>query len=100
MTRYKKYKDPYKIDFNRLSIYGNLRGRDKGRKELEVGSEFTVKVTDMDMEGRGVADLRGFTVVIPRAVPGEKVTIRVTKVVRSKKIAYASVVKRVEEPKR
>ena len=100
MTRYRKYKDPYKIDFSRLSIYGNLKDRDRNRREIEVGNEFTVKVMDMDMEGRGIAKLRGYTVLIPRAVPGEKVAIRITKVIKNKKIAYASVIKRVEEPRR
>ncbi|MCD6341056.1 MAG: TRAM domain-containing protein [Desulfurococcales archaeon] len=97
MTRYRKYKNPYKIDFNRLSIYGNLKSRDSSG--LELGSEITVKISDMDMEGRGVVKFKGYTIIVPRAVPGEKVTIRITKV-ENNKVAYASVVKRIEEPKR
>ncbi|MCD6428311.1 MAG: TRAM domain-containing protein [Desulfurococcales archaeon] len=41
---------------------------------------------------------KGYTIIVPRAVPGEKVTIRITKV-ENTKVAYASVVKRIEEPK-
>ena len=97
MTRYRKYKDPYKIDLNRLSIYGNLRSRHSSG--LELGNEITVKISDMDMEGRGIVKFKGYTIIVPRAVPGEKVTIRITKVENSK-VAYASIVKRIEEPKR
>ena len=97
MTRYRRYKDPYKIDFNRLSIYGNLKSR--GSSGLELGNEITVKISDMDMEGRGVVRFKGYTIIVPRAVPGEKVTVRIIRV-ENNKVAYASVVKRVEEPKR
>ncbi len=97
MTRYRKYKDPYKIDFNRLSIYGNLKNRRSS--SLELGNEITVKISDMDMEGRGIVRFKEYTIIVPRAVPGEKVTVRITKV-ENNKVAYASVVKRIEEPKR
>ena len=96
MTRYKRYKDPYKVDLNRLSIYGNLK--EKNKNALEPGNEITVEITDMDMNGRGIVKYRGYTVIVPRAVPGEKVVIRVTKI--EGKLAYASVVRRLEEPRR
>jgi len=96
MTKYRKYKDPYEVDFSRLSIYGDLK--EVEREVLEPGNEITVEVTDMDMDGRGIAKFKNYTIIIPKAVTGEKVTVRIMKV--KDKLAYASVVKRFGEPRR
>ena len=63
-----------------------------------MGDEFTITVKEMDNNGRGIGFRNGKKVIIPRAVPGEKIRIRIVKV--DQENAYAAVIERLEEPKR
>ena len=97
MTRYKKYSNPYSIDVQRYSIYNNQRPRERKRLP-ERGDEFTITIQDMDENARGIGFRNGFKVIVPRAVPGEKVRVRVSRI--EGKTLHASVIDRVAEPKR
>ncbi len=96
MSRYKRYSNPYSIDVQRYSIYN--RGGGKKHREIQPGDEFVITVKDMDIDGRGVSFKGMRKVIIPRAVTGEKVKVRVVRV--SGNEVYASVIERLEEPRR
>ncbi len=95
MTRYRRYSNPYSIDIQRYSIYHR---REERRKALSVGDEFVVTIEDMDSSGCGIARKYGYTLVVPKAVPGEKVVVRVIRV--KGREARVSVIKRLAEPRR
>ena len=96
MSRYKRYSNPYSVDVQRYSIY-NQGDRAKHR-EIQPGDEFVVTVKDMDGDGRGVSFKGRKKVIVPRAVTGEKVRVRVIKIHNDE--VYATVIERLEEPKR
>ena len=95
MTRYKKYSNPYSIDVQRYSIYNSNR---KQNRTPEVGDEFVITVQDMDKDAKGIGYRKGYKVIVPRAVPGEKVRVRVMRV--DGNTLHASVIERLGEPKR
>ena len=97
MTRYKKYSNPYSIDVQRYSIYNSNRKQDRNRTP-EVGDEFVITVQDMDKDAKGIGYRKGYKVIVPRAVPGEKVRVRVMRV--DGNTLHASVIERLREPKR
>ncbi len=96
MTRYRRYSNPYSVDVQRFSIYHR---EERGvRRSLQVGDEVNVVINEMDELGRGVVHYRGVRIVVPKAVPGEKVRIRITRI--NGNAAQATVIKRIAEPKR
>jgi len=96
MTRYRRYSNPYSVDVQRFSIYHR---EERGpRRSLQVGDEVNVMVNEMDDLGRGIVHYRGIRIIVPKAVPGEKVRIRITRI--DGNIAQATVIKRIAEPKR
>ncbi len=96
MTRYRRYSNPYSVDVQRFSIYHR---EERGvRRSLQVGDEVNVVINEMDELGRGVVHYRGVRIVVPKAVPGEKVRIRITRI--NGNVAQATVIKRIAEPKR
>jgi len=96
MTRYRRYSNPYSVDVQRFSIYHR---EERGpRRSLQVGDEVNVMINEMDELGRGVVHYRGIRIVVPKAVPGEKVRIRITRI--DGNVAQATVIKRLAEPKR
>ncbi|OYT50673.1 MAG: deoxyribonuclease [Desulfurococcales archaeon ex4484_204] len=97
MTRYRNYRNPYSVDVTKFSIYPRSKVG-KGLGKVDVGDEFNITVRDMDSYGRGVGSYRNYEVVVLKAVPGERVRVRVLKV-RGNTI-QASVVRRLEEPRR
>jgi len=94
MSRYKKYSNPYSIDIQRYSIYNPPRKR----RELQVGDEFVTLVEEMDNEGRGISHKYNKRIIIPRAVLGERVRVRVVKVLGDE--VYVAVSERLAEPRR
>jgi len=63
-----------------------------------VGDEVNVMINEMDELGRGVVHYRGIRIVVPKAVPGERVRIRIIRI--DGNTAQATVIKRIAEPKR
>jgi len=97
MTRYRRYSNPYSVDVQRFSIY-HREERGGRKRSLQVGDEVNVVVNEMDELGRGVVHYHNVRIIVPKAVPGEKVRIRITRIDRN--IAQATVIKRIAEPKR
>ncbi|GEM_PF-816462 len=97
MTRYRRYSNPYSIDVQRYSIY-HREASHRHRRNLQVGDEVNLTIDDMDNQGCGIARYHGLMIVVPKAVPGERVRVRIIKV--DKGVAHATVIKRIAEPKR
>ena len=97
MTRYRRYSNPYSVDVQRFSIY-HREERGSRKRALQVGDEVNVMINEMDELGRGVVHYRGIRIVVPKAVPGERVRIRIIRI--DGNTAQATVIKRIAEPKR
>ncbi len=96
MTRYRRYSNPYSVDVQRFSIYH--REKQGSKRAIQVGDEVNVTINEMDELGRGVVYYHGTKIAVPKAVPGEKVRIRITRI--NGDTAQATVIKRIAEPKR
>ncbi|MBI4918789.1 TRAM domain-containing protein [archaeon] len=72
---------------NRSSGYG---GGFPPRAPVNVGDEFEVTVESVAEKGDGVAKKDGFVLFVPNTKQGDKVKVKVTKVLR--KFAFAEVV--------
>jgi predicted RNA-binding protein with TRAM domain len=49
---------------------------------VELDEELEVNITDLSPSGDGVSKIRGYTITVPKAKPGDRVKIRVTQVGR------------------
>lgn len=47
---------------------------------VEVGDELEVNIIDKSPSGDGRSEIRGYTIVVPKTKPGERVTVRITSV--------------------
>lgn len=95
MTRYRKYRNPYQVDVNRFSIYSIYRDS-KESNTLSVGDEVIVKVNEVDRRGIGVTHYRGRKILVPRAMAGERVRVRIIKKLGNNEY-LASVVERLSQ---
>src|SRR5213593_4777254 len=63
---------------------GNRGGRFGGSKApktpVSVGEEYKVKIEDVSRQGKGVAKIEGFVILVNNTSPGDGVKIRITKV--------------------
>ncbi|HEX9319917.1 MAG TPA: TRAM domain-containing protein [Nitrososphaeraceae archaeon] len=63
---------------------GNRGGRFGGPKApktpVSVGEEYKVKIEDLSRQGKGVAKIDGFVILVNNTRPGDRVMIRITKV--------------------
>ncbi|WP_295730782.1 23S rRNA (uracil(1939)-C(5))-methyltransferase RlmD [uncultured Limosilactobacillus sp.] len=48
---------------------------------VHKNEEYSAQVTDLTYEGNGLVKINDFPVFVPNALPGEKITVRITKVV-------------------
>lgn len=70
-------------------IIGLLSNGENGGRIVKVNvpvhknEEYQAKVIDLTYEGNGVVKIADFPVFVPNALPGEEVTVRVTKVTRN-----------------
>ena len=63
---------------------------DTYKKPVEMGDEIEVTIESTGAKGDGIAKVNNFVVIIPGAKEGEKVKIRITRVL--KKMAFAEVI--------
>ncbi len=47
---------------------------------VEVGDELEVNIIGKSPSGDGISEIRGYTIVVPKAKPGERVTVRITSI--------------------
>jgi len=47
---------------------------------FRIGDTFIVEIVSVDHLGRGVTTKDGTTIIVPEAMPGQRVRVRVTKV--------------------
>jgi predicted RNA-binding protein with TRAM domain len=57
---------------------------------VEVGDELEVNIIERAPSGDGRSEIRGYSIIVPRAKPGERVFVRITGV--DKKTATAEIV--------
>jgi predicted RNA-binding protein with TRAM domain len=57
---------------------------------VEVGDELEVNIIDKMSSGAGFSNIQGYTIIVPRAKPGERVNVRITGV--EKKTATAEII--------
>lgn len=60
------------------------------KKPVEIGDEIEVTIESTGAKGDGIAKVDNFVVIIPGAKEGEKVKVRITRVL--KKMAFAEVI--------
>ena len=63
----------------------------KKQPPVELGQELEVNITDLCPNGDGMSKIQGYVIVVPKAKPRDRVTIRVTKV--SEKTAIGEIIK-------
>jgi predicted RNA-binding protein with TRAM domain len=54
---------------------------------VQVGESYDVSIDDLAKEGDGIARVEGFVIFVPQTKVGDKVTIKVNKVMRKFAIA-------------
>jgi len=54
---------------------------------VQVGESYEVSIDDIAKEGDGIARVEGFVIFVPQTKVGDKVTIKVNKVMRKFAIA-------------
>jgi predicted RNA-binding protein with TRAM domain len=62
--------------------YEGRRGHGKGFKRypVEMGKECEVDITEMSRQGKGVAKIQGFVILVANAKLGDHVKIKITRI--------------------
>lgn len=97
MARHRKRKhswNPYTSEIQRLSIYPKIQVPEDTNKP-KVGDVVEVVISDMDGKGRGIADYRGYKVLVYNASIGSRVKARIIKVAGDN--IYAKVLETLDE---
>lgn len=63
---------------------------DTYKKPVEMGDEIEVTIESTGAKGDGIAKVNNFVVIVPGAKEGDKVKVRITRVL--KKMAFAEIV--------
>ncbi len=58
---------------------------------VELGQELDVNITSLCPSGDGMSNIQGYTIVVPKAKPRDRVTIKVTKI--CEKTAVGEIIK-------
>jgi len=59
---------------------GRFGGSKAPKTPVSVGEEYKVKIEDVSRQGKGVAKIEGFVILVNNTSPGDRVMIRITKV--------------------
>lgn len=97
MARHRRRKhswNPYTSEVQRLSIYPRVQVP-KDDDKPKVGDVIEVTVSDMDNRGRGIANYKGYKIIVYDAGVGSRVKARITKVAGDS--IYAEVVDTITE---
>lgn len=80
----KNKKGVYSVDVQKYSIYPRIPKPEEYKPsggELKPGDIITVDVTDIDNKGRGIANYRGYRIlVLGQATVGDRVKVKIEKV--------------------
>ncbi|MFH1511325.1 MAG: TRAM domain-containing protein [Candidatus Woesearchaeota archaeon] len=66
-------------------------------RPVQVGDELDVTIEAVGEKGDGIAKKDGFVLFVPNASEGDRVRVRITKVLR--RVGFAEVVGQAEKPK-
>ncbi|MCX9010666.1 MAG: TRAM domain-containing protein [Candidatus Methanoperedens sp.] len=64
-----------------------MRGDQEGNAPVTVGETYDVTIDDLAKKGDGIARVKGFVIFVPQTKAGDRVKIKVNKVMR--KFAFA-----------
>lgn len=80
MSRHQKRHQwsPYTSDIRRLSIYPQINAREE--RPIREGDSLVVNIYDIDEKGRGIVDYKGVKILIPNAMSGSRVKVRIVRV--------------------
>ena len=59
---------------------GRFGGPKAPKTPVSVGEEYKVKIEDVSRQGKGVAKIEGFVILVNNTRPGDRVMIRITEV--------------------
>jgi predicted RNA-binding protein with TRAM domain len=59
---------------------------------VELGKEYAVDIQEISRRGQGIARIEGFVIFVPDTRPGDRVTIKITRI--SPRFAEAEVVRK------
>ncbi len=62
----------------------------KGKKPVEEGQTYTLKITDIGSQGDGIGKVEGMIVFVPNTKVGQEVKVKIKRVVR--RAAFGEVV--------
>lgn len=80
MFRNKKQNwSPYTSDMRKISIYPPVRTTET-RSKLKVGDTLVVDVHDLDEKGRGIVDYKDVKLIIPNAISGARLKVKIVKI--------------------
>ncbi|RMF05157.1 TRAM domain-containing protein [Candidatus Woesearchaeota archaeon] len=75
--------------------YYDASGHGESRAPVSVGEELDVTIEAVGEKGDGIAKKQGFVLFVPNTREGDRVKIKVTKVLR--KVGFAEVIGKAEE---
>ena len=62
---------------------------------MELGKEYDVDIQEISRQGQGIARIKGFVIFVPDTRPGDRVTVKITRI--HQRFAWAEVVRRAAE---
>ncbi|MGC8982787.1 MAG: TRAM domain-containing protein [Desulfurococcaceae archaeon] len=74
----KRQWDPYTSDIQKLSIYPKISTREE--PVIKVGDLLEVNVYDVDEADKGIVYYKGYKIIIPNAISGSRVKVKIVKV--------------------
>lgn len=77
---------PYTSDLRKLSIYPSIKTSEG--KRVKVGDVVTVSIYDVDERGQGVIQYKDMKLIIPNAISGSRVKVKIVKVQGDVAIAH------------
>lgn len=84
-------KGVYSVDVQKYSIYPRIPKPDEYKpsgSELKPGDTLVVDIVDVDDKGRGIADYRGYRIlVLGQATVGDRVKVKIERIIRDTAIA-------------
>jgi predicted RNA-binding protein with TRAM domain len=88
VLRNKRREEPYISDVYKYSIYPRVNYKNSD-EEIKVGQQLIVDIYDVDNKGCGIVFYKGRKIIIPNAMLGAKVKIKIVRI--EKDFAVASV---------
>lgn len=87
MNRSGKRKNAYSVDVYRYSIYPKIK-YESHDDDIRIGQQLVLDIYDIDDKGRGVVVYKGKKVIIPNAMLGSRVRVKIVRIERDYAVAH------------